>query len=94
MMAQCFACGKLLKRQRLAACLDEQTVEVGPDCFKKIAAAGRDGFQPPRGGPRLFTLEAKAAIVSCDCQLPETTHDGFAAVSCECPIHGEWWPRP
>ena len=27
---------------------------VGPECFRKIKAAGSAGFQPPLGGPRLY----------------------------------------
>ncbi|HJV96916.1 MAG TPA: hypothetical protein VJ608_12800, partial [Albitalea sp.] len=30
------------------------TMWVGRECFKKIAAAGEGGYQPPLGGPRLF----------------------------------------
>lgn len=57
-LGQCFACGKILpKTRRLVTCADEQDVYVGPDCYAHILAAGAAGFQPRRGGPRLYTLE-------------------------------------
>ena len=27
---------------------------VGPDCYLQVQAAASAGFQPPRGGPRLY----------------------------------------
>lgn len=54
---RCFACDKPLRnRAFLATCADEQTVYVGPDCFAYIRSAGRDGYQPPLGGPKLFEI--------------------------------------
>ncbi len=51
---------KTLKKGRyLVACIDEQTVFVGTDCFSIVRKGGWDGYQPPRGGPRLFTIEIK-----------------------------------
>lgn len=63
--AKCFACGRLLRPGRVvnADTHDAQVVIVGPECYRKIKAAGREGYQPPQGGPRLFdncgTEEAK-----------------------------------
>jgi hypothetical protein len=40
----------------LIRCIDEQTAFVGSDCFKKVRAAGAEGYQPPLGGPKLFEI--------------------------------------
>jgi hypothetical protein len=57
---KCFACGKSLgKTPALVTCADEQTAYVGRECYKLIKAAGKEGYQPPRGGPRLYLLEFK-----------------------------------
>jgi len=42
---------------------DDQVVKVGPDCFKHVRAGGALGWQPPRGGPRLY-LPTEHRIVS------------------------------
>lgn len=56
--AVCFACGRRLgKNPLVVTCVDEQDVTVGRECAKAIQAAGAAGYQPPRGGPRLFLLE-------------------------------------
>lgn len=53
----CFACGrKLGGNPALVTCEDEQDVLVGSECYDLIRRAGAEGFQPPRGGPRLYTL--------------------------------------
>lgn len=52
---KCYACGKPIKHAGYPVdTLDEQVVDVGPECFRKIKAAGAAGYQPPLGGPRLF----------------------------------------
>jgi hypothetical protein len=43
-------------RRYLVRCIDEQTVFVGPDCFKRVESGGSKGYQPPLGGPRLFII--------------------------------------
>ena len=59
----CYACGKMTRSARefpLQAVLEDDdgnTVWVGPDCHKKTRA--EDGYQPPRGGPRLFFNQAQ-----------------------------------
>lgn len=56
---RCFACGRLIGRlakERMADTRDGQTVAVGADCMKKIEAAGGTGYQPPKGGPRLYPI--------------------------------------
>lgn len=58
MTNRCFACNKTLgKAPALVGCKDEQTVYVGRECFKAIEAAGEQGYQPPKGGPRLYLLK-------------------------------------
>lgn len=55
-MKRCFACDKRLgNTPRLAVTEDgQQLVYVGSECFKAISAAGKAGYQPPLGGPRLL----------------------------------------
>jgi hypothetical protein len=51
-MDRCFACGKPLGNDPpIAITEDGQIVDVGQECLKKTTS---DGYQPPRGGPRLF----------------------------------------
>jgi hypothetical protein len=38
---------------------DDQTVEVGPECYKKTLKAGENGYQPPLGGPKLYPMKIK-----------------------------------
>jgi hypothetical protein len=60
---ECYACGKWTRGTRPAALVavlvDDNggLVHVGPDCHKKTRR--EDGFQPPRGGPRLFFNQAQ-----------------------------------
>jgi hypothetical protein len=65
MTEKCFACGKPLpKSKKMADTRDDQIVWVGPDCYRKIVAAGESGYQPtqylrqgklvPAQGPRLY----------------------------------------
>lgn len=54
----CFACGKRMARSGyLVGCKDDQTVFVGPECLRHIKEAGENGYQPPKGGPRLYLLQ-------------------------------------
>lgn len=69
---KCFACGRPFRRRGtvygpsdnridypMALTVDgAQRVFVGNDCWKKIVAAGAEGYQPPSGGPRLFSEHA------------------------------------
>lgn len=62
----CFACGKRLVRPEFVFLTDtvredqHYEVFVGPECFSKVRAAGEAGYQPPRGGPRLYFTSAYA----------------------------------
>jgi hypothetical protein len=59
---KCYACGRPFRRNSHglivfhpeALTIDGQRQFVGADCMKRITAAGPAGFQPERGGPRLF----------------------------------------
>lgn len=54
---RCFACDKKLGRSpKRADTRDAQTVFVGRECYARITAAGESGYQPPKGGPRLYPL--------------------------------------
>lgn len=54
----CYACGRKLgkKTPKAADTRDAQWVYVGSECSKKIEAAGDAGWQPPKGGPRLYPM--------------------------------------
>lgn len=82
---KCFACDKPTgPAPQLVTCMDDQTVHVGSDCYRRIKSAGAMGYQPPKGGPRLYLLQYKG----CDCQSPPPVTSGAAGVSEDCPIHG------
>lgn len=52
----CFACGRALGRTPMIAdTLDGQLVFVGRECGREIEAGGKNGWQPSRGGPRLYS---------------------------------------
>jgi hypothetical protein len=56
MKDKCFACGRALGRNpALADTRDGQVVFVGSECFKLIKR-GNVGWQPPKGGPRLYRI--------------------------------------
>lgn len=55
---QCFACDKRLGQiPHVADTRDDQFVLVGSECYKRIKAAGESGYQPPKGGPRLYLIQ-------------------------------------
>ena len=54
---KCFACGKKLKENlHVADTRDSQTIIVGPCCYRNIKKSGEHGYQPPRGGPKLWRV--------------------------------------
>ena len=56
-MKRCFACDRKLGRNPvLVDTRDDQCAFVGSECFKLIKRAGDAGWQPPKGGPRLYLL--------------------------------------
>lgn len=58
---KCFACDRALASRREARTTDGQRVYVGPDCFARIKRAGPDGYQPPKGGPRLILISTEGS---------------------------------
>jgi len=59
MTERCFACGRLLRELANMVITEDnaQTVSVGRDCYAKVRALDRcGGYQPPKGGPRLFLI--------------------------------------
>ncbi len=57
MREPCFACGKGTSKPQLADTRDGQIVRVGRECHVLIREAGAAGYQPPRGGPRLWLID-------------------------------------
>jgi hypothetical protein len=54
---RCFACGRPMGQEHsryLADTRDGQVVWVGASCMSEILSAGEAGWQPPKGGPRLW----------------------------------------
>lgn len=56
---KCFACGREGAGRFLVDTRDAQMPYVGPRCYRKVIAAGEAGYQPPRGGPRLYLLRGE-----------------------------------
>ena len=64
MKEKCFACDRPLgKNPARVDTRDAQTVYVGSECAKLVAAAGDAGYQPPRGGPRLYPITKAGGYV-------------------------------
>ena len=55
---KCFACDRLIlgRAPHSADTRDGQVVHVGAICFRQIKKAGDAGYQPPKGGPRLYLI--------------------------------------
>lgn len=86
MRERCFACDRPLGR--FAARVDtrdDQIVRVGSECFKLIEEAGEAGYQPPKGGPRLFLIPRCESCGGTDDDPTECTQD------CDEPRR---WPLP
>lgn len=59
MIHRCFACDRILDlRKTLVDTRDGQTVYVGSECYRHVKRAGEAGYQPPKGGPRLYLINA------------------------------------
>jgi hypothetical protein len=58
---RCYACDKLHASVEYVLTEDgAQTVPVGPSCYAKVRKLDKHGgYQPPRGGPRLFLIGSK-----------------------------------
>ncbi len=59
MTIKCFACDRVLKNEthRIIETVDGDFFYLGPDCYRKIVAAGEAGWQAPKGGPRLYDYQ-------------------------------------
>lgn len=76
---QCFACGTRMSRPNFVFTEDRMSdgrhyeVHVGPECFKRVIHSGESGYQPPRGGPRLYSHveHAHRAAQLADAQLAD-----------------------
>ena len=55
---RCFACDRIIREEKpaIADTRDGQGVYVGNECLKKILRAGESGYQPPKGGPKLYPM--------------------------------------
>lgn len=54
---RCFACSRKLKDGEIPKRVitsDGSVQYVGPECAKKVEKAGQGGYQPPKGGPRIY----------------------------------------
>lgn len=61
-LPECAACGRKIitvSPHVVRVRGEPTTVYVGPECAAKVAAAGADGYQPPRGGPKLVSIEGQ-----------------------------------
>ncbi len=87
---KCFACDRPLgKRPKLVDTRDGQKVFIGASCFRLIEQSGDTGYQPPRGGPKLYLIGfgapgtdghheraclCEATPCFCQCHQPEPRH--------------------
>ena len=56
---KCYACGRGFTADENRVLVDtheDQAVFVGRECYHHIVASGENGWQPPKGGPRLWTM--------------------------------------
>ena len=59
MANHCFACDRKLGRKpAVVDTRDDQLVFIGSECAKLVYRSGEEGWQPPKGGPRLYPLPA------------------------------------
>ena len=59
MEKKCYACGRGFTADENRVLVDtheDQAVFVGRECYRHIVASGENGWQPPKGGPRLWTM--------------------------------------
>jgi hypothetical protein len=56
---RCFVCDKPMRSTHRVVTEDgAQHPFVGPECYRHIRKCGDSGYQPSRGGPRLFAIRA------------------------------------
>jgi hypothetical protein len=93
---RCFACDRVihLKKPFMADTRDAQIVYVGSECHKRIVEAGEAGWQPPKGGPKLFPIEVGTFTDHAGQQIPyRVRRDDYdsALTLCEVNPHGDEW---
>lgn len=78
MNGKCFACDRPLGKnpQLVQSAVDDQTMYVGSDCFKRVLASGDEGYQPPLGGPRLKVIPVSNPFSNTN-RHPRNRHRGF-----------------
>lgn len=87
---RCFACGRKLRRVFLADTRDAQIVLVGPECIKHVNDSGEAGYQPPKGGPRLYPVLAFKDWAG-ELIVYRFSKDDEKNVVCEVCPHGDSW---
>lgn len=56
-LERCFACDKVIKVPFPRTAITDdgaQRVYVGRECYKNIEKSKEQGWQPPKGGPKLY----------------------------------------
>ena len=56
---KCYACFKKVSNPKIVDTHEDQFVHVGSNCFNTIRIAGSQGYQPTKGGPRLFLMTSE-----------------------------------
>ena len=83
---KCFACDRRLGRNpHLIDTRDGQTAFVGSECFKLIKASGEFGYQPPLGGPRLWTIKPNQTQEKIDSLFSVSRKSPFTPASLPTP---------
>lgn len=61
---KCYACDRVLKKPHTVYTGDDggQRQFVGAECFQHVLAAAATGYQPPKGGPRLYATRPTDAV--------------------------------
>ena len=62
MTQKCYACDRPFRQNSwgrfpfhpTVLTIDGQRQTVGYDCWRRVLGAGINGYQPPRGGPRIY----------------------------------------
>lgn len=57
----CFSCGRKFKPGSVVYVVDTrdgQTVDVGPECFRRVMKAGERGYRHPNSHLALYPLES------------------------------------
>lgn len=71
---KCYACDRRIGTGTVVYTSDDgqQQQLVGSECYVHVKDAGAAGWQPPKGGPRLFAHKADAAASGVSASDGET----------------------